>query len=59
MSVTLPDEAWVVDMYKCSHQELTVESVHDTTMSWYGITEVLLEKKNVIKRIPRAYLWKY
>ena len=41
-------------MYKCSHQELTVESVHDTTMSRYGVTKVLLEK--CIDALLRTFL---
>lgn len=35
------DEAWDVDIDECCHQELAIESIHDSTMSRNGVTEIL------------------
>lgn len=35
------DKAWDVNVDECRHQELTVETIHDSTVSGNDVTEVL------------------
>lgn len=37
----IPDKAGDVNIYKCGHEILTVETVHDPSMTWNGVCKVL------------------
>lgn len=40
----LPDEASYIDVCECSHQVLTVKSIHDPTMARDCVGKILQEK---------------
>ena len=46
--VSLPDEAGVVYIDEGGHKELTVKPVHNTTVTWDGVTKVLQTYKNIL-----------
>jgi len=49
----LPDEAGVIDMYKCSHQQLAVKAIHKTAVTRNRVTEILdsIHTKHVVKSV--------
>ena len=40
-AILIPDEAPDVDVGEGGHQVLTVEAVHDPTMTWDGVGKIL------------------
>lgn len=43
--LVLPDEACNVDINKCGHEVLAVESVHDATVTWDSVGKILTRHK--------------
>ena len=54
-----PYKTVYVNIYKCGHDDLTIESVHETTMTGYTIAKVFYLKCALETACKKATKWAY